>query len=138
MEEGQVKHKFTGLPSCDFVRAALRKYVNQRAAFELVLSDKMRGLLSGSTLDLSRPIMVNAVFRGVWKKPVNGSAFFPGPMAFKFRFSGAVFIQDDVRATLFSWRRRLFELEFDAEEIGKSPFTQWTTTALLAYNGGGV
>lgn len=137
------KHKRTGLPTVGFVSAHVRRYYDQRAEFILILSDRWEGLLKDLPFDLNRPVIVNAIFQGVWKKSENWPRFDygHGTKEFFFRFRDVLFKQDDKVAMILSqtrYQNKRSEWEFTIEEMGGSKFAKMIRDSIPKLGQGGM
>jgi len=136
------KHKRTGLPTVDFVRAHVRRYYDQRAEFILILSDHWKETLKDLPFDLSRPVFVNGIFQGVYKKAKDWPRFYSsGPKEFFFRFRDVLFKQDDKVAMILSqtrYQNKRSEWEFTIEEMGGSKFAEMIRNSIPKLTQGGM
>lgn len=116
-------HKKAGMPGKDWLMAYLRRYINQRATFELASGSSWHELLiSEGAFSAERPVLVSGVFCGLHKKPKDWPELFAsGPMTLFLRFRKPVFKQDDrfVRSPLARshYDHQRTEIEFELSEI---------------------
>lgn len=136
------KHKRTGLPTVGFVRAHVSRYYDQRAEFILIPSEEWKELLKSLPFDLGRPILVNGIFNGIWKKPKDWRSFYSsGPVEFKFRFRDVLFKQDDKVIMIISqtrYQNKRSEWEFTIEEMGGSKFAEMIRNSIPKLTQGGM
>ena len=115
-----MRHKRTGLPSKGFVWAMLHRHLDQRAQFQLAMDEGWEKCLE-KVFDLGRPVYVNGIFCGVFKRP-KGWPDPTGPDGFVLCFRDCLFQQGPEEAILLGSHRRQNKrriFEFDLPNVVK-------------------
>lgn len=134
------RHNRTGQPSAGFMRAYVRRYIGQRAKFALI-SETWKPLLVEMSFDTGRPIVVNGIFVGVWRKPKKWPVRSGGPLEFHFRFNDVLFQQDEKIGMLLAktrYQNKRREWEFTIEEMGGTRFAQMLRDSIPKLEQGGM